>query len=114
MSNALKFTEQGVVSVQLYRANATHWAIEVSDTGPGIPAEAQTYIFEAFRQVDGSVTRRHGGVGLGLSIVKQLTDLMGGIINLESSEGQGSIFTVLLPLQLPQPGINTNSHRHRP
>lgn len=111
VSNALKFTEHGTVSVQLYRANTAQWAIEVSDTGPGIPTEAQTYIFEAFRQVDGSVTRRHGGVGLGLSIVKQLTDLMGGTVHLESYEGRGSIFTVLLPLQLPQPHHITESHQ---
>lgn len=111
VSNALKFTEHGGVSVNIYRANAAYWAIEVSDTGPGIPPEAQTYIFEAFRQVDGSVTRRHGGVGLGLSIVKQLVDLMGGQVSLESSQGQGSIFTVILPLQLPH---NPDGHLYAP
>jgi signal transduction histidine kinase len=72
--------------------------MQVSDTGPGIPVEAQSYIFEPFRQVDGSITRVHAGAGLGLSIVKQLTILMGGQITLESEVGRGSTFTVQLPL----------------
>lgn len=114
VSNALKFTERGTVAVSFYPTNAAHWAIEVADTGPGIPTEAQIYIFEAFRQVDGSVTRRHGGVGLGLSIVKQLVDLMGGQISLESTEGQGSIFTVLLPLQIPQDSLTTDGYHNSP
>jgi PAS domain S-box-containing protein len=98
VENALKFTEQGAVDVYLYRHNATHWAMQVSDTGSGIPAEAQAYIFEAFRQVDGTATREHGGSGLGLSIVKQLTTMMGGEVTLASEPGQGTTFTVLLPL----------------
>jgi signal transduction histidine kinase len=69
----------------------------VSDTGPGIPDEAQTYIFEPFRQVDGSLTRKFGGTGLGLSIVNQLITQMGGQITLQSELEQGSTFTVLLP-----------------
>src|SRR5262245_39295256 len=69
-------------------------------TGPrGLRIPAQTYIFEPFRQVDGSMTRQHQGSGLGLSIVKQLIHLMGGEVTLESEEGQGSTFTVCLPLQ---------------
>jgi signal transduction histidine kinase len=100
VSNAIKFTRAGEVQVRLYRPDPGHWALQVCDTGPGIPAEAQTYIFEAFRQVDGSATRLHTGTGLGLSIVKQLTTLMGGEVILESEVGRGSIFTVQLPLQL--------------
>lgn len=100
VSNAVKFTQQGAVQIHLYRPNATHWALQVADTGPGIPVEAQIYIFEPFRQVDGSMTREYTGTGLGLSIVKQLTTLMGGQISLVSEVGHGSTFTVCLPLLL--------------
>ncbi|MBN1284444.1 MAG: PAS domain-containing protein [Anaerolineae bacterium] len=95
--NAIKFTEQGWVKVHLYRSDLDYWAIEVSDTGAGIPQEAHSYIFESFRQVDDSVTRKHQGSGLGLSIVKQLTTLMGGEISLESEVGKGSTFKIVLP-----------------
>jgi signal transduction histidine kinase len=97
-SNAIKFTRRGRVQIRLYRPDLIHWALAVSDTGPGIPKEAQAYIFEPFQQVDGSVTREHVGTGLGLSIVRQLVNLMDGQIVLESEVGQGSTFTVLLPL----------------
>jgi signal transduction histidine kinase len=100
ISNAIKFTPDGGISVRLYRSDPAHWAMQVTDTGPGILKEAQTYIFEPFRQVDGSMTRQHQGSGLGLSIVKQLANLMGGDVILESEVGQGSIFTVRLPLQV--------------
>lgn len=98
IGNAIKFTQSGTIQVRLYSRDDKHWAMEVCDTGPGIPLEAQEYIFEPFHQVDGSITREHGGTGLGLSIVKQLTDLMGGHITLESAVGRGSTFTVVLPL----------------
>ena len=98
VSNAIKFSQRGVVRVCLYRPDAIHWALQVSDTGSGIPVEAQSYIFEPFRQVDGSMTRQQDGTGLGLSIVKQLTELMDGQITLESEVGRGSTFTVQLPL----------------
>ena len=97
--NAIKFTERGWVSVRLYRQDDAHWVIEVADTGRGIPPEAQSYIFEPFKQVDGSTTRQKGGVGLGLSIVHQLVGLMGGAIDLVSLPGQGSKFTIQLPLE---------------
>jgi signal transduction histidine kinase len=98
VDNAIKFTEQGSVHVRIYQFDETYWAIQVTDTGPGIPAEAYAYIFDAFRQVDGTATRRYSGFGLGLSIVNQLTTLMGGQVKVESKLGQGSTFTVLLPL----------------
>lgn len=97
VGNAIKFTDHGRVAVRLFCPDSDHWALQVSDTGPGISAEAQEYIFEPFTQADGSTTRSHGGAGLGLSIVKQLTILMGGTVELESKPGQGSIFTVILP-----------------
>jgi len=98
VGNAIKFTEEGTVQVYVYRPDAAHWALEVSDTGYGIPPEAQSYIFDPFRQADDSVTRGHTGSGLGLSIVKQLTTLMGGEITLASEVGRGSTFTIVLPL----------------
>ena len=101
VNNAIKFTEQGGVSVRIYRPDADHWAADVSDTGPGIPDKAQPYIFEPFEQVDGSITRKHSGVGLGLTIVKQLTTLMGGQVGLTSKPGQGSTFSITLPLVPP-------------
>lgn len=98
VSNAVKFTRQGKIQIKLFCPDAAHWAIQVADTGVGIPPEAQIYIFEPFRQVDGSVTRNQVGAGLGLSIVKQLTALMGGQIILESKVNLGSTFTVILPI----------------
>lgn len=98
VTNAIKFTDAGGVSVRLARPDAEHWSIDVSDTGRGIPAEAQAAIFEPFRQGDSSATRDHGGVGLGLSIVQQLITMMDGTIQLESRLGRGSRFTVVLPL----------------
>jgi PAS domain S-box-containing protein len=103
VSNAIKFTKAGMVEFRLYRLDPAHWGIKVTDTGPGIHPEAQAYIFEPFRQGDGSLTRKHGGTGLGLSIVQHLTELMNGQINLESEVGQGSAFTILLPLLEPTP-----------
>lgn len=97
VGNAIKFTKEGKVGVRVYLQDAKHWAIEVSDTGPGIEAEAQTYIFDAFRQIDDPTTRENIGSGLGLSIVKQLTGLLGGEVKLESKVGEGSKFTIILP-----------------
>jgi len=99
LSNAVKFTEKGDIWVRIYGVEGDRWAIEVEDTGSGIPPEAQKYIFEAFRQVDGSPTRRQKGSGLGLSIVKRLVELMHGEIQLTSALGKGSKFTVILPCQ---------------
>jgi signal transduction histidine kinase len=99
--NAVKFTAEGTVHTRVYRSDATHWAFQVSDTGPGVPEEAHSRVFDPFWQVDGSPTREHDGVGLGLSLVKHLVSLMGGDIKLESRVGAGSTFTVILPLLLP-------------
>jgi signal transduction histidine kinase len=99
VENAIKFTRKGGVTVTLFCPDAAHWAFSVADTGLGISAEAQQYIFEPFRQVDSSTTRKQGGVGLGLSIVKQLVELMGGVITVQSEVGRGSQFQVTLPLQ---------------
>ncbi|MCB0212223.1 MAG: ammonium transporter [Anaerolineae bacterium] len=103
VSNAIKFTPQGgSVSYKLYKSDDSYWTIQVSDTGIGIPPEAKDYIFEPFRQVDGSATRGNLGSGLGLSIVSQLTQLMGGRLELQSEQGSGSTFTIILPLTVVQ------------
>jgi PAS domain S-box-containing protein len=98
-ANAIKFTTHGSVTIELFRPDKNHWAIRVSDTGVGIPPEAQEYIFEAFRQVDNAITHYNRGTGLGLSITKQLVELMGGQISLKSEVNKGSIFTITLPIQ---------------
>ena len=97
-SNSIKFTRKGKVGVHFYLYDTNQWALEVSDTGPGIPKEAHESIFEPFRQADSSIPRIFGGTGLGLSIVKHLTNLMEGEIQVESKVGAGSTFTILLPL----------------
>jgi len=96
VGNAIKFTERGQVLVQVEVANRTDDSVEihafVADSGIGIPAEKQQYIFEPFHQADGSTTRRFGGTGLGLSITMRLVELMGGRIWLESEPQIGSTF----------------------
>ncbi len=101
VSNAVKFTEAGSVTVTLLRLDQSRWAIRVADTGIGIPKEFRESIFEPFRQVDETIAREYGGVGLGLSIVKRLTSSMKGTIRVESEPGHGSTFTVTLPLVEP-------------
>ena len=101
INNAIKFTASGSVEVQLRRSDPQHWSMEVADTGPGMPPEVEARIFEAFWQADGSATRQHEGYGLGLSIVKQLTDLMGGELSVQSEVNRGSTFRVVLPLNEP-------------
>ena len=98
-SNALKFTEAGSVHTRIYMPDQGHWALQVSDTGLGIPHEAQPHVFEPFWQTDSSATRRYRGSGLGLSIVKQLVELMNGTISLTSTPQKGSTFTIILPLE---------------
>jgi signal transduction histidine kinase len=96
LSNALKFTEEGEVRLSAALKDAS-LRITVSDTGIGIRSDALEYIFEEFRQADGSSTRKYGGTGLGLSITKKLTELLGGTIDVQSVEGKESTFTITLP-----------------
>ncbi|MBF0422904.1 MAG: response regulator [Magnetococcales bacterium] len=101
LANAFKFTRQGRVSLTALaeeRVNDT-LLIQVADTGIGIPADKHQLIFEEFQQVDGTISREFGGTGLGLSISRRLVGLLGGEITLESVEGQGTTFTVRLPLK---------------
>lgn len=97
LSNAFKFTDSGCVRLEVKRQSQT-WQIRVIDEGVGIPPHALTYIFDPFRQVDGSTKRTRGGTGLGLSIVRQFAQLMDGQVEVHSEMGKGSIFTVTLPL----------------
>ena len=100
LANALKFTHQGGVRLQLsHRPHQPHpICFSVRDTGVGIPRDKHEVIFEAFKQADGSTSRRYGGTGLGLSISRELARLLGGEITLDSREGEGAEFTLCLPL----------------
>lgn len=102
VGNSVKFMNKGEIRVGIQPVDDLHWSIVVSDNGPGIPVEAQEFIFESFRQVEGVTTREHGGIGLGLAIVKSLVGLMGGEIKLWSEVGQGTAFTVILPYRFSQ------------
>lgn len=102
LSNAIKFTEQGRVTFSGHVTTSPDGealVLQVSDTGIGVPAEKLEEIFEPFRQVDGSTTRRYGGTGLGLAISRQLAAAMGGELAVRSRLGAGSTFTLRLPLR---------------
>jgi signal transduction histidine kinase len=99
LSNAVKFTQNGSVTLSILRQGDI-WQIQVRDTGIGIPPHAINYIFEEFRQIDGSTKRAYGGTGLGLAIVRNLCRLLNGSVNVQSELGQGSTFTVSLPLMI--------------
>jgi CheY-like chemotaxis protein/two-component sensor histidine kinase len=98
LSNAMKFTHEGEVSLGIDPTPDGRIAFAVSDTGIGIEDEQQAVIFEAFRQADGTTNRKYGGTGLGLSISRELTRLLGGEIHLISTPGKGSTFTVTIPV----------------
>jgi DNA-binding response OmpR family regulator/two-component sensor histidine kinase len=98
LSNAIKFTQSGRVEVELIPRSDKEFQFIVRDTGIGIEEKAVGIIFDRFRQVDGKLTRIAGGTGLGLSIVKQIVTLLGGRIDVSSKLGEGSVFTVTLPL----------------
>ncbi len=119
LSNAFKFTRQGRVTLEIYvappsvryegeglREQAEVIAFSVADTGIGIQHEKQQIVFEAFQQADGSTNRKYGGTGLGLAISRELAWLLGGEIQLESTPGEGSVFTLYLPA-----GFSTQARR---
>ena len=98
LSNAFKFTPRGAVvaSLEVRDGRAVY---SVRDTGIGIPADAQQMVFDEFRQLDGSATRRYGGSGLGLALSRRIARLLGGDIALASTSGEGSTFSVEIPIE---------------
>jgi signal transduction histidine kinase len=101
LSNSLKFTPAGSVTVgAIYDPKSRNIAIAVSDTGVGIATDDQAKVFEDFRQLDGSPARGYGGTGLGLSICRRLSQMLGGTIELQSTLGKGSVFTLRLPTRI--------------
>lgn len=99
LSNAIKFTHEGSITLTISedKEHGDQLLFEVKDTGIGIAEEKQKIIFEAFQQADGSTRRKFGGTGLGLSISREIARLLGGKISLKSKEGEGSVFTLILP-----------------
>ncbi len=102
LDNALKFTpEGGVVQVKLsYEASALH--LDVSDTGIGIPEEQLSQLFQRFYQIDGSMSRRYGGTGLGLALIKQIVEAHGGMVRVSSRVNKGSTFHIILPANIAE------------
>ena len=124
LSNAVKFTSHGHVEVRVVsrdrgldarspdaQQGATRsLAFAVEDTGIGVAPEKQRLIFEAFQQADAGTSRKYGGTGLGLAISRELAMLLGGEIKLASVHGQGSTFTLYLPLHYPGPTVEQHAH----
>ncbi|MBB3180770.1 response regulator [Variovorax sp. Sphag1AA] len=106
LANALKFTDRGELTLTVRGAPEGGALFEVVDTGIGIAADQLDVIFEAFRQADGTASRRYGGTGLGLSISRDLAQLLGGKLSVCSTPGVGSTFTLALPAQAPQAGAS--------
>ncbi|HEY0008286.1 MAG TPA: PAS domain S-box protein [Tepidisphaeraceae bacterium] len=115
LSNAIKFTPRGGHVWVTLRKRDGNVEVKVADSGEGIKAEFLPFVFDRFRQADATTTRRHGGLGLGLSIVKQLIELHGGSIAVESDGvNRGSTFIVSLPLMIPLPSIERDEKRPLP
>ncbi len=127
LSNAIKFTEEGSVTLQIGYPNGRGWsvghesldntdeviAIRVRDTGIGIPHDKQAIIFEAFQQADGGTSRKYAGTGLGLSISREIARLLGGEIEVASTPGEGSVFTLFLPRIYPGRAMTEESRETR-
>ena len=101
ISNAIKFTDEGSVHVEIDCSHPEGIGLVVTDTGIGMTPEEQAHVFEDFGQADGSIARKYGGTGLGMSIVKRLVDMMEGTVAFTSARGEGSRFEIHLPLPVP-------------
>ena len=103
LSNACKFTDRGYVRLSIDSADTNGLVtIRVEDTGIGMTAEQTARIFDEFVQVDDSPTRRHGGTGLGLTLTRRFTEMMGGSVSVQSEPGHGTTFNIFLPAEPPQ------------
>ncbi|MGZ2371167.1 response regulator [Ancylomarina sp. YFZ004] len=121
LSNAIKFTTKGSITVTFNKYDekialmrndldpSQALSISVTDTGVGIPDDKKEAIFEAFQQADGSTSRKYGGTGLGLSISKELAFMLGGEIHLESKLNQGSVFTIIIPIEPRESSLNNKA-----
>lgn len=98
LGNAVKFTNEGNIELKISKADANELRFDVTDSGIGISEEDQKIVFEEFRQIDGTTTRKYGGTGLGLAICKKIAELMNGTISVQSEKGKGSTFTFTIPL----------------
>jgi signal transduction histidine kinase len=103
VGNAIKFTDTGEVRIAATAVDG-HFAVSVTDTGPGIPDDHQARIFEQFHQVDSSNTKAKGGTGLGLAIAKQIVEMHGGRIWVKSTLGKGATFQMDLPIRVAMTG----------
>ncbi|MEB3178441.1 MAG: PAS domain S-box protein [Nostocaceae cyanobacterium] len=111
VSNAIKFTPTGSVEIKVWELATNRIALSVKDTGIGIAESEQRQIFEKFRQIDQSITRKHGGTGLGLALTKSLLEMMQGCISVVSRVGEGSTFQIEFPRHIRLPGMGTNGAR---
>lgn len=111
LSNAFKFTSQGAVVLRVFEQQGEWLCFSVEDQGIGISEEVLGRLFQPFEQADGSITRRFGGTGLGLHISRELSELMGGSIEVESEEGRGSLFQINVPLQLSDLKVEPEQHK---
>lgn len=114
LSNAIKFTQKGQVELNIHKSGSNEINISVKDTGIGISEEQQRIVFDPFRQADGTTSRKYGGTGLGLSISRELARLLGGSITLSSALGEGSNFTIHIPMtydakNVQSPNYNDNT-----
>ncbi|MGF6506555.1 signal transduction histidine kinase/DNA-binding response OmpR family regulator/CHASE3 domain sensor protein [Paraburkholderia sp. 32] len=109
LSNAVKFTERGEVTLEVARVEDNVLRFDVRDSGIGIPADKLDLIFEAFQQADGSTSRQYGGSGLGLSISREFSRLLGGRITVASEVGKGSVFSLWLPLDAREARVSADT-----
>src|SRR5690606_40865962 len=114
LSNAVKFTERGEVVLSVEQVGEEHIGFRVRDTGIGIPEEQQAIIFDAFRQADGTINRKYGGTGLGLSISRELAQLLGGEIQVESTQGKGSRFSLIVPIEFSESALDAHPNGRVP